>query len=458
MTPTTSFLGLNIGLSALKAHQRSLETISHNIANVNTEGYSRQEVALTSSWTPTGQIFKPEYVGTGVNSEQVRRYASRFLTDQIRMAANEEERWATLHDTLAQIQVIFHEPAEEGLGAALDEFWAAWQDVGTDPTNFSQRARLREVAEQIAEAIRQKYQELMQLQRELAEQVKSTVRQINDLATRVAELDKRIRQGRTLGAVPNDLMDQRDQLLYELGKLVDITTAYRDDGGVMVTVNGHLLVSERGAHLLNEDSQPSWQLDGAPLEAHGGQIAGLFASRDEEVPRYLDQLHEIASALINAVNDLHRQGYNLNGTTGLDFFVGSDASDIAVSPEIIDDPNNIAAAELPDAPGDGNMAFRIADVAHELLTSSHVPLGTFYNTMIAMIGMGVRQTEAQQRNQEVLLQHLWERRDALSGVSVDEEAVKMVGAQRAYEAAARVITAVDEMLDRLINDTGLVGR
>ena len=162
--------------------------------------------------------------------------------------------------------------------------------------------------------------------------------------------------------------------------------------------------------------------------------------------------------MINAVNGEHRTGYGLNGATGLDFFAGSDASDIEVDPAILADANNIAAAAAPNAPGDGSRALDIAQLANQPLTSQGATINGFYSTMVALVGMEVRQADAASRNQDVLLGHLRERRDALSGVSLDEEAIKLISAQRAYEAAARVITAMDEMLDQLIRGTGVVGR
>ncbi|HEY64319.1 MAG TPA: flagellar hook-associated protein FlgK [Caldilineae bacterium] len=455
---TSSFFGLQIGLSALRAHQRSMETITHNIANVNTEGYSRQEVSLASRWLPIEQRSGGGFLGAGVDVVDVRRYASRFLTEQIRRESGEKARWEVLSDALSQVQVIFNEPSEEGLGAALDRFWGGWKDLGTDPTNFALRARLREIAEELASLIRQKYQELLALREELNRRIRDAVRQVNDLAAHIANVDRQIRQGTGIAGAPNDLLDERDRLLTELGRVIRISVSTREDGSVTVSVGGHLLISKQGAHEIAEGADLVWAEDGAPVRVLGGELAGLLEARDVEVPSYIDRLNELTHALITGVNSVHRNGYGLNNATGLDFFSGTDASDVAVAAPILEDLDNIAAASAPEAPGDGSQALEIAALADQPLLSEGATPGTFYSTMVALIGIGVRQADAVTRNQSVLLRHLEERREAISGVSLDEETVKLVASQRAYEAAARVITAMDEMLDRLINSTGVVGR
>ena len=194
------------------------------------------------------------------------------------------------------------------------------------------------------------------------------------------------------------------------------------------------------------------------MQVLGGELAGLLQAREEEIPSYIDRLNELAGTLISSVNGVHRNGYGLNNATNQDFFQGTDASDIAVAEPIRDDLDNIAAASEPDAPGDGSHALDIAALADQPLMPQGTTPGSFYNTMISLLGVEVQHADAVARNQTVLLQHLGERMDSISGVSLDEETLKLVSSQKAYEAAARVITAMDEMLDRLINNTGLVGR
>lgn len=456
---TSAFFGLQIGLSALQAHQRALETINHNIANVNTEGYSRQEILLTSLSIPAGERTGQGYVRAGVQVAGIQRYASAFLTEQIRRESGEEARWQALSDTLSQVQAVFHELSDDGLGATLDRFWAAWRDLGTEPTSFSLRTQLREIAQQLAALIQRTYQQLLRLREEIGQRIRETIRQVNDLATRIADVDRQIRQGMTAGATPNDLLDQRDQLLIELGRMVKVSTALRPDGGMTVSLGGHLLVSDRGAHRIDETANPPvWAEDGSAVNVLGGQWLGLLEARDGEIPAYVDRLNHLASALITAVNTTHRSGYGLNNATGLDFFTGTDASDIEVAAGVMADVNNIAAASAPNAPGDGSHALDIAQLANQLLAPGGATLGAYYSTLIALVGLGVQHANAQSRNQGMLLQHLNEQRDAISGVSLDEEAVKLIASQKAYEAAARVITAMDEMLEQLIKGTGIVGR
>ncbi len=463
---SSSFFGLQIGLSALRAHQRSLETISHNIANINTEGYSRQEVVLASRWLSIGEREGNGFIGAGVDVVNVQRYASAFLTEQIRREAGKQVQSEVLGDILGQVQAIFHEPADENLGATLDRFWASWKDLGTDPISFAARAQVQEIAEQLVALVRQKYQELLELGAEVTRRIQAIITKMNELAARIAEVDLQVRRGMTTGSAPNELLDQRDQLLGELGRIVRISAAVGENGGVTVTLGGRLLVGEQGVNPIEAVPDPDlggaimprWVDDGTPVRVLGGELAGLLEARDTEIQTYTDRLHELTGTLITAVNTTHQRGYGLNNATGLDFFTGTNASNIAVAAQIQADLNNIAAASVPDAPGDGSQALAIAQLANQPLTSQETTLGGFYNAMVAVISLRVQREDAANRNQTVLLNHLQERRDALSGVSLDEEAVKLISSQRAYEAAARVITAMDEMLAQLIGGTGVVGR
>ena len=448
---TSTFFGLQIGASALRAHQRAMETIAHNVANVNTEGYSRQEVILAPSWLSVGDRGGRVVLGAGVDVVGIQRYASVFLAQQTRLESGEKARWEALGDALRQIQTLFQEPNEEGLGALFDRFWAAWRDLATDPTNPTLRAQVRTAAEDLATQFRERQQDLVRLQSELSDRIRGGLAEINDLATRIADVDRQIRQGMASGSPPNDLLDQRDRLLAELGDLARITTTLSAGGGITVTLGGHVLVSEQGVNQIDTTADPpTWADDGSEVQFWGGELLGLFEARDQQVVAYLGRLNELASKLIEGVNAVHRNGYGLNNATGLDFFAGSGAGDIRVADAILNDLNNIAAASAPDAPGDGSGALALAQVANAPLTAEGTSLGSYYNATIALIGWGVQRAEAQTNNQSLLLQHLNERRDAISGVSLDEETIKLISSQRAYQAAARVIAAMDEMLEQLI--------
>jgi flagellar hook-associated protein 1 FlgK len=194
--------------------------------------------------------------------------------------------------------------------------------------------------------------------------------------------------------------------------------------------------------------------DSSLVNISAGELKGLIDTRDVTVPGYLAQLDTIASNLITAVNGVHTTGYGLDNVTGRPFFSGISAATMAVDAVIAADPQRIATAAAANQPGDSAIALAIA----QLRTTMAAPPEAAYASLIATLGVDSRNAQDKVTNQDTLVQLLSRRREDVSGVSLDEEATNMIRFQRAYEAAARLLTAFDEMLDTLVNRTGIVGR
>ena len=459
------FLGLNIALRTMQASQQGLETTSHNIANANTPGYSRQEalMAATRPYTvPTlGGYPSAGQVGTGVEVILMQRYRDAFMDLQVRLETQGLNLAIAERETLRQIEMVLPEPSDTGLSKLLERFWNAWSDLSNEPQELAFRSVVRQQASNLCSALNNAYQQLDDLQHNLDRQIGLKVQEINKIGEQIAALNMEIQKVQITGNRPNDLIDQRDVLLDRLAVLTDMSYRESENGVVSVYIGGTALVFDFNAYQLvaGLDGEIRWAADppGAPsVTISGGELGGILRGKDAVMAKK-DELDQLANALREAVNSVHRQGVGLNNSTGIAFFVGHGAYDIALSDEILADLENIAAANSTDSPGDGSCATAIAALRSETLAGLGATAGEFHSALIAQLGADTKALDDMATNLDALVQHLERQRDTVSGVSLDEEAANLIRYERAYQAAARVMTAMDEMLDRLINGTGLVG-
>jgi flagellar hook-associated protein 1 FlgK len=322
-------------------------------------------------------------------------------------------------------------------------------------------------------------------QSELNNRVAVQVGQINNMASRIADLNAIIRDVQALNQQPNDLRDERDKLITELSEMINID-AYETEGGTaMISVGGKLLVMDHIASPMAVEQDPAnnmmnrivWantgavvQVRGVPLEGGlsavamdrlGGELGGTLLARDRIVPQKMSQLDDVANALLTQVNALHQTGFALDGSTGRPFFdpTKPGARNIAVSDTITADHSRVATAAAAGSPGDGAVALAIARLEKTaVLNSGAATINDYFRGAITSLGQEAQQATVMTNNQGLLVDHLKTRQEEISGVSLDEETVYMLQYQRTYQAAARVMTIADEMLDKIINGMGLVGR
>jgi flagellar hook-associated protein 1 FlgK len=471
----STFLGIETALRALMAQRKAMETAGHNIANANTPGFTRQRVELAASQDPytVPSLLRPELpgqLGTGVDILGIERVRDQFLDLQVRNNSSKLGYWEVRRDSLQKVEVIFNEPGDTGLSNVLTAFWNAWQELSKTPESLAVRSEVRQRGITLAETIQHLYGQLQQLQKDLNFNVEVTVEQINTIAQQLADLNQQIIHSVAVGDNPNDLYDRRDLLLDRLAKMVDITVSEQADGTVTVAVGGRNLVQgitvERFQAVpdpLNNDFYTvQWESDGTPVAFTSGSLAGMVWARDEGVAGVLSQVDELAATLISQVNAVHQSGYGLDGSTGNDFFSGTGAADMAVAAGILNDLNTIAAADdAAKLPGDGANALELAQLKDALTMPPAAPSGTFgdyYRSMVATTGINAEQAVRLSENVNLLVNQLENRRQAVMGVSLDEEMANIVKFTHAYQAAARALTVLDAQLDIIINRMGLVGR
>lgn len=470
----STFFGMDIARRALQAQQRALDVVGHNIANANTAGYSRQVAVhqTTQPWTYPSRYMPAGagQVGTGVQIVAIQRVRDAFIDMQLRNETESAGRWQARRDALRQVELIFLEPSDLSLRSAMDQFWQSLQDLHQHPESDAARAVVRERALSLTATFQHVHKQLTDLQWDLDRLAQLEVEKINSLAERLADVNSQIFRVVNSGQEPNDLLDRRDQLLLELAELVDIDVVILDNKMANVSIGGLSIVNGDHVTFLRAEADPAkqdmvtirWGNTDREVKVQNGRLAGVLESRDQLVAGYLQSLDRLAQSLIQQFNAVHRQGYTLNSSSatpdGGDFFVGTGAADIDLSEGILQSLSNIAASR-DGTPGDGSNALALANLYLEPLAElANVSMRDFFTSLISGIGVAAQKANDMVESQEVLVEHLMNRRDSISGVSLDEEMIDMIRFQHAYAAAARVMTTMDELLDTIITRMGVVGR
>jgi len=463
------FQALEVGKRALLGHQVVLQTIGHNIANVNTPGYSRQRVRLTTSLPETSQ-YGP--IGSGFQVDDIRHVRDLFLGQQYREAQKSLGRWNYKDKSLTQIESIFNEPKDNSVADALNAFWNDWSALATDAENNGHRASVVSSAEKLINGLGHLASSLKDLRAATDRDLASMTSEVNRLSNEIARLNQQIKASELGDNRANDLRDMRDKLTTDLANMIDVNVREKDNGasvvsmGAMVLVDGSSVIAigaeaERQGTLLTH--KLIWEGTEVELKNINGQLAGLMETRDVTIKNYLDQLNTLSRTLVEEVNALHVAGYGLDGSTGVAFFDPqyTDAADIRLNREVISDLNKIAVSDSSDRDerSNGRVASAIADLRNaSLLSNNSATMNGFYNSLVGALGVESREAASFASNYELLTHQIDNQRQAVEGVSLDEEMTNMVRYQHAYDAAARVITAMDQALDTVINGMGIVGR
>ncbi|HEY8463331.1 MAG TPA: flagellar hook-associated protein FlgK [Bacillota bacterium] len=476
----STFGSLEVGARGLRAHQLALHVTGQNITNAATPGYSRQ-IAVMQTTPPyaypsligtggAGQI------GTGVEVTEIIRMRDEFIDMQLQNETSLKGRWSMRQSTLEQLEVVINEPSDSSISARLNQFWESLNELATRAEDSSVRSAVAEDAIVFAQTIRHTYQQLTDLQEDLDYEVSVITGKVNTIAQQIADLNEVIAKVKGTGQQPNDLLDQRELLVQNLSELINVDVVTDTYGRYNVSVGGTLLVSGDTYSQLkvvrNMENQGRydvvWEKNNVPANITNGQLKGLLEMRDEEVAYYIDALNNFTSTLITRFNQVHQSGFGLLDSTGRTFFTGTDAKDIDLNPEIYADLKLIAASvnvaeasELPHgAPGNGDNAVNLANVIGQemLMSNGTFTLKEYYNGLIAKLGIDAEKANSTTDNQETLINYLQERQESVAGVSMDEELTNLIIYQNAYNASARYITTIDELLDKLINGTGTVGR
>lgn len=452
----------NIGSSALSAFQQSLEVTAHNMANVDTKGYSKQDAILAEAPPING---RPGQIGTGVQVTAIQRNVDSFIDGQLLTSRQQLGQRDASNSALSDIERLFGDSQDQSLGTDLNNLFNAFQDVATDPSNVTARSSLLSKAQTIVDRFHQADNTLSTQRQSLDREIGQTVTTINNLAQQVADLNDKISQAELSGQHANDLRDQRRRLVNDLGEQVGVTTLEGAHGQLSVfTGNGQALVDNTRAYALTgaPNAGNSGLLDVqyqgggdsvsiAPVIS-GGRLKGLLDARDQTIPDVQSKLDTLASNLVTEINTQHRMGVGLDGSTGLNFFnpAGVTARSIAVA---LTDGRQIAASDsAAGVPGNNVNALALASLQHKSISAlGNATLNGYYETTAAGVGSTAQQASQDFKAQQTLQSQLESHWSQVSGVSLDEELVNMMTYQRAFQASSRVVVMADELMQTILS-------
>jgi flagellar hook-associated protein 1 FlgK len=466
---------LSMANRSLQTQRNATEVAGHNLANVNTPGYSRQRVAIETSLTVPSDM---GLQGTGADAVAIVQLRDRLLDKNIvnetSVRAAYEGRQRALQFAQAALGQAIDRQATGAEGAAassgvggqhgiaedMSALFAAFQSLSTNPTSSAERQVLSIKAQNLATQFNQVARRYDDLRTTLNESLVSDVDQANIALADIAKLNDQIIAAE-LGtdATANDLRDSRQKRLEDLAKLVRVDSVETANGGLDISVDGVSLVNGRNVvdTLQAYDAGAGQYLvrtttGGATLTLTGGTMQGTIEARDNDLVAMRSDLDTLATTLISEINAVHASGYGLTGTTGAAFFTGTNASDIAFNSGLAADPGLIQASDVAGGVGNNTIARQLGQLAN----TKHAALGnqTFlehYGQSVSKLGQYLNGLNTQLSNQEVVEQMLLRQRDSVSGVSLDEEMTDLVRFQRAFEASARLITTIDGMLETVVN-------
>jgi flagellar hook-associated protein 1 FlgK len=437
--PISSFYGLQTSLRGLLAQQRSLDVTGHNIANVNTEGYSRQSADLTASpamLVPSGAVFDGggAQLGSGVDVLAYKRIRDSFVDVQFR-AQNMRLGYQSATQTVLQdAETALAEPGDDGISAQLAAFWDAWSVVGHDAGDPAARQALVEQGSTLADAFATVDGQLKQLADAAAAEYASLTApngKVHAIGKELGQLNGAISNALQAGSTPNDLMDRRDLLLDQLSELGQVSLTPQDNGSVTVAFGD-------AATALVDGTTVTWP---QALTAPNGRLGALkqLSDPDGTLDTYRKGLSGAARTLADAVNDLHASP---------PFFTFTDGSEAATL-KVGVTASQIVTSVTTD-PGANDVANKIAGLRSGAADAA-------YRTFVSTLGADVNAVNREQANAKALTQSVDNRRQSVAGVSLDEEMTNLVRFQRAYQASARSMSTMDEMLEQLITRTGRVG-
>ncbi len=431
---------------AINSSRIGMEVTSHNVSNVNTPGYTRQRVELSSTDTLTS---KQGLTNAGVKVVGIKQIRDEFIEGEIRRVSNLMGTYSVEKEILSRIESLISEPSDVGLGQLIQNFFNAFDDLAKNPEDRAVRVTVLQTGEALSRRFNDIFQSLLGIKKDVLSELESKIKNVNEIISEIAKLNQSAINLHNSGAETNDIKDKINQKLKELSKFVDIVVKFDESGAVKVSIGGVTVVDKdfsTNLELKFYDGQAKIlsTVENLEVRLNSGEIFSLQNSFNDLIPQTIQKFDQLALNLINRVNEFHRNGFGLDGSTGNDFFAGTGAGSIQVNKTIIEDLKKISASMNGDA-GDNRIALAIASLRNDEKISG------FYNSLVSEIGLRSRIVSDNENLQQMILNQLESQRDAISGVSIDEEMLNMIKFQKMFEASARVIQSVNEMIDAVLS-------
>ncbi|NHM28194.1 flagellar hook-associated protein FlgK [Desulfofundulus sp. TPOSR] len=458
-----TFFGLEIARRGLSTHRTAMDITGHNVANANTPGYTRQEavIAATDPYAnPTlGSRLLPGQLGTGVEATMIRRIKNEYLDVQARDSISSREYWQVQEEIFGRIEAVFPEPVASGIASTLTRFFNTWHDLNNTPQDPGVKAAVAETGGELATMMREAYQQLEDISGSILKvgsdgnvtggQLKDQVDAVNEILRQIRELTESIKRVYAQGNQPNDLLDRRDLLLDRLAEYGPVSVTYLTDGG---KPTGEIALTFFGVDVRAADVTVGLKLDGAqssllqiggkkvPLTGYPGK-AGSLAGLEEtrlRIAGYMESFNKLSEALRDAVNEALEQEFFTPLSSLKD-------GNFAVKSDILSNPSTIKGERAL-------YVARLATIGQADLDGA--TFGEYFHALLADIGARSGSASNMAGTHRAVAEQVESLRQSVSGVNLDEELSRLIQYQYGYQASARVLATIDEMLDYLINRTG----
>ncbi|UTT43770.1 flagellar hook-associated protein FlgK [Exiguobacterium aurantiacum] len=498
----STFMGLETARRSLTTHQWALQATGNNVANASNPGYSRQRLSLgmTEQLSVNFGGTKAGQFGTGVRGETLARIRDLMIDQQYRDEKVKNSFYATKEAAFGRMEDIINEPSENGLAKALDLFWGSLQDLSVNPDDTGARSVVRQRAMTLTETFNYMSSSLTKVQDDLKSEADVVIKKVNDLLKKISEVNRQIGDAEPIGVLPNELYDERDRYMDELAQYIEFDRKPIDylngekrgnsqlmaEGRIDIVVNIGTKEAPNNVKLVDAIGGGVGKFDGLELtnaagtvtmlthaDIPNGKLKALVEMYGENESEGVDgaftvmlkDLDAMALQFATAFNTAHSGNIDGAGVAGTNQFFKNmtSAADIAVGDAIMKNLDLIAASKDGNI-GDGSGALALADLKNQVLSftdgsvTTNASIGKYYQNIIGNMAVSASQSGSLAKSTFALMASSDQRRQSVSAVSLDEEMTMMIQYQHAYNAAARNITAVDEMLDKIINGMGVVGR
>ena len=430
----TGLLGtLHSAKSGMSVSQTSIETTSHNINNMNTPGYTRQRVEQSAKSAYSNPGFNSSLgagqIGAGVEATDIIRIRNTFYDFQYRSESHSYGEISTKYEYYTNMETIFNEPSDTSISASIANFFSSWQELSKNPTDVGSKDTVVQNSKYLADNISNIKKKLDTLAEQADKKLNEDIEEVNDMLQQLKKLDRQIKIVEGNGKTPNDLMDERDNIIDDLSSKMDLTN---DDVKKLL----------ESTYDTNGNFTPLTADDIKGLDNVSGELQGSL-DMIEKINEYTDSLTELAQGIAKNVNQVLENGK----ASPSDLFVFDDSEDpiLSVNEELSDKPRNFEITT--------ETALAMYKLKDEKITIGEetTTVDKFYNQMIQKLGNESQEIIRQESNQSKIIEEIDNTRLNTSGVSLDEEMVNLIQFQHAYNASAKVVSTIDSLLDVVVN-------
>jgi flagellar hook-associated protein 1 FlgK len=448
------FGSMDVALQSLLTQQAALRATTDNIGNINSDGYTRRRAIITEE--------RPLYesnilLGRGATLLSIQSVRDRVLDLRISSEQQQQSASQSFIASMSSVEPLFG-IGDDSLGSQVQNFFNSLSQLSSSPTDPSLRQGVLISAQNLARTFHDISTSLQSQRAEIDQSITQSVDEVNRLTQAIASINQEVASRTALGQEPGTIEDQRTTLVSQLASKIDLFVTESADGLTLTTVHGEPLAVAGEAYSLTSTTDPgtgtqhvySGALD-MTADLHGGELGGLVQARDQQLASLSQTLDAFAYSFATSLNQAHRVGFDLAGNAGGDFFtVGSSPSGTASAITVALSDPSLLAASLDTAPGGNGNLLSMMDLQNQPIISGQSP-GVAYSSMVFRIGGAIANAKADQQAGEVVLNQLTNLRGSISGVSLDEESANLIRFQQAYQASARVIQTINDLLSTAVN-------